>query len=119
MNYDLKKPCANCPFRTDIAPYLTKGRVREIDQALVRGTFACHKTTGVEKDGEITVDSSEMQHCAGALILLEKTGRSSQMMRIVERLGGYDRTKLDMEAPVFGSFSEMVRAQQPRKRRTG
>ena len=56
-------------------------------------------------------------HCAGALILLEKLNLPSQMMRIAERLGMYDRRKLDMLAPVFDSFVAMIKAQPSRGRR--
>jgi hypothetical protein len=34
------------------------------------------------------------------------------MMRIGERLGLYDRRKLDMTAPVYDSFDAMARAQK-------
>jgi len=50
-------------------------------------------------------------HCAGALILLEKLEQPSQMMRIAERLRMYDARQLDMDAPVFESFEDMVKAQ--------
>lgn len=39
-------------------------------------------------------------HCAGALIFNEKRGYANQMMRISERLGMYDASKLDMKARV-------------------
>jgi hypothetical protein len=42
---------------------------------------------------------------------MEKEGRSSQMMRIAERLGMYDHTKLDMDAPIYDSFDDMIDAQ--------
>jgi hypothetical protein len=107
------RPCALCPFRTDVPAYLTRSRVREIERSLVRAEFPCHETTGVKgqkpKDGEA--------HCAGALILLEKLERPSQMMRIAERLGIYDRSQLAMDAPIFETFDEMVAAQEPRRRR--
>lgn len=113
--YALTRPCALCPFRTDVKPYLTPRRVREIEVGLARGEFPCHETTGA-KDGEVeSVPESAHAHCAGALILLEKLERPSQMMRISERLGLYDRTRLDMDAPVFDSFEEMIDA-QPRRR---
>lgn len=102
--YGLTKPCANCPFRSDGSGVrLTRGRTIEIERALVRSSFHCHKTTGPRHD-----DMSNTQHCAGALILLEKLERPSQMMRIAERLGMYDRRKLDMGAPVVDSFEEMM-----------
>lgn len=117
MSYKLTRPCAKCPFRTDIQPYLTAARVSEIEQSLERGEFSCHET--LEEDcwhdddegNETYSPSGEEEHCAGALILLEKLGRPSQMMRISERLRMYDRRRLDMNAPVFDSFEEMEAAQ--------
>lgn len=106
--YGLTRPCDNCPFRNDgHGVRLTVGRVREIENSLLRSEFPCHKTTNVEKGG---LDMSNATHCAGALILLEKLHRPSQMMRIAERLGMYDRSRLDMNAPVFDSFTDMKRA---------
>jgi hypothetical protein len=48
-------------------------------------------------------------HCAGALIFLEKLDSPHQMMRICERIGYYDRTKLDMTAPVVEKPSDCRR----------
>lgn len=110
MKFDLTAPCGNCPFRTDITFYLRAERVDEICEALVvdQRTFSCHKTTEHGcRDGDGHVGPKE-QHCAGALIMLEKMDRPNQMMRIMERLGGYDRTKLAMAAPVFDSGSDMI-----------
>ena len=107
-------PCADCPFRNDRPGYLTRARVRDMERGLDRGEFPCHKTTvpEVEGDGEgARVATADSLHCAGALILMEKLERSSQMMRIAERLGMYDASKLDMDAPVYDSFDEMIEAQ--------
>lgn len=103
-------PCPKCPFRADIPGYLTKSRVREIARSLERAEFPCHQTT---KQGD-RVETGKEIHCAGALILLEKLEQPSQMMRIAERLGMYDARKLDMEAPVFDSFEDMIAAQRRR-----
>jgi hypothetical protein len=113
--YAMTTPCAHCPFRNDIKPYLTRSRVREIERSLVLAEFPCHKSTTFDDEGEATRTGDEI-HCAGALILLEKLERPSQMMRISERLGMYDRRKIDMGAPVFDSFANMAAA-QPRDRR--
>lgn len=113
MKYNRTAPCSNCPFRSDKAFPLRPGRVREIETALDRGEFHCHKTGGEEN--EATDDS---EHCAGALILLEKLERPSQMMRICERLGFYDRRKLKMNAPVYNNFSEMERGCSTKSRPT-
>jgi hypothetical protein len=116
MKFDLKRPCPACPFRSDVTPYIRAARVKEIERGLVReqGTFACHKTVDYEnedEDGEAEHCPSEgEQHCAGALILLERIGRPNQMMRIAERLGMYDAGALDIEAPVYGSFRAMYQA---------
>jgi hypothetical protein len=98
MKYDLATPCNLCPFRNDakrlpVHPSVLAG--------MASGEFCCHKT-GVANDetGEIE-PTDESQHCAGALIFLEKIEQPHQMMRICERLGLYDRTKLKMDAPVI------------------
>lgn len=100
MNYDLTKPCPECPF-------LKKFRRRYREQRLAEfasGEFPCHKTAAVvEADDECGSEYREQpgsQHCAGALIYNEKRDRPHQMMRICERLGFYDRRKLDMNAEV-------------------
>ncbi|HEX5095208.1 MAG TPA: hypothetical protein VFX21_04315, partial [Acidimicrobiia bacterium] len=78
-----------------------------------QATFACHKTTvAVEmEDGEeeMTV-TDKSEHCAGAMIMLEHMGRPNQMMRIAERLGFYEPTKLDMAAPVYKHGRDFIRA---------
>ncbi len=117
MKYEKTTPCENCPFRSDVRPYLKKARVLEIERGLVRGDFPCHKTTvpteGEDGEGDLRATENS-QHCAGALIILEKMERPSQMMRICERLGLYDARKLNMAAPVYDSFRQMVNAQGKR-----
>lgn len=116
MNYDRKTPCDNCPFRSDKSFELRPGRVREIERSLVRGEFPCHKTTTYDGDGDLHA-TDKSQHCAGALILLEKLNQPSQMMRISERVGMYDRRKLDMKAPVYRNFREMEAGCQMKKQK--
>lgn len=114
MHYKLTKPCSNCPFRSDIKPYLRSERVHEIADSLVRGQFPCHKTLNYDRTHEECEEPEETEntgHCAGALILLEKLEQPSQMMRICERIGVYDARKLDMDAPVYDSFEDMADAQ--------
>ncbi len=110
MKYDKTTPCDNCPFRSDKPFHLSRGRVREIQAGLVRGGFPCHKTTVPceDEDGSANLRATDKsQHCAGALILLEKLETPSQMMRICERIGLYDATKLNMAAPVYDSWGAM------------
>lgn len=114
MRFELRRPCASCPFRTDIVPFLHAARAREIAKALVHHTFTCHNTTIDHEDEEtgesMRIDGPDAQHCAGALIMLEHVNAPSQMMRIAERLGLYDRTKLDMSSPVYTTPAAFVAA---------
>lgn len=107
MKFDLKQPCGNCPFRSDIPFHLP--RAGSIIKGITEGdkTFACHKTTIDTGDGELT-DGRDSQHCAGALIFLEQQNRPNQMMRIAERLGMYNPTKLSKAVPVYKSRKAMV-----------
>ena len=110
MKFDLIHPCANCPFRSDIAFYLHRARKQEIANGLLRDqTFTCHKT--VDYSDDEPRDTSSSQHCAGALIILERLERPNQMMRIAERLGLYDRRRLDMNAPVYPDFDAWIRSE--------
>lgn len=95
MQYTMKKPCADCPFLAKHKHGYTMQRLRQFSS----GEFPCHKTAE-ENDEGVFKAISESVHCAGALIFLEKRDQPSQMMRICERLGMYDRTQLDMTAKV-------------------
>lgn len=110
--YRLVTPCPNCPFRSDIDQFITPGRVREIEHGLIRGEFHCHKTLDYDhaNDDEDPAITDSSAHCAGALILLERLGTPSQMMRIAERFNMYDHRRLDMDAPVYHTFDEMYNA---------
>lgn len=96
MQYTMTAPCDECPFT---APSdFTLERLEE----LASGEFPCHKACKVE-GGKFQPRNDKTPHCAGALIFLEKQDRPHQMMRICERLGFYDLTKLDMTAAVVES----------------
>lgn len=95
MNYNLRTPCKECPF--------LEGSGFEIDrlEEFASGEFPCHKACDCNDDGEFVQKAKDKTpHCAGALIYLEKQERPHQMMRICERIGVYDRTKLNMKAKV-------------------
>ena len=118
MHFSMKKPCDSCPFRSDITFPLHPRRTQEIlDGILIHDqTFACHKTLGDHEDDGEYVHMGDEQHCAGAMIMAERLNRPNQLMRIMERLGVYDRTKLDMDAPVFASPTSMIRRMQSLQR---
>lgn len=116
MNYNLTSPCDLCPFRND------SGRLYvdpEVLEGMAGGEFCCHKTGEVVEDEEGGSEfrpTEKSQHCAGALIFLEKIGQPHQMMRICERIGMYDARKLNMNAPVFSSFDEVANTPSVPKR---
>jgi len=105
MKYELKTPCSNCPFRSDVKPYIHPERVEEI----IGQEFSCHKTTTCKEQDN---NHPAAQHCAGSLILHEKMDQPHQMMRICERIGLYDRTKLNMDAPVYDDAEAMIEAHE-------
>lgn len=76
MNFDLKKPCKNCPFakaETRIK-FRCRERAEEIAEQAYRSGFPCHLSAEYqesEDDGGVGdggyVFGAETQHCAGAL----------------------------------------------------
>lgn len=126
MKMTLTRPCGNCPFRTDVTPYIRGARAVEIADAITRrqGTFSCHKTVNHNDDegdeGDEAagnhIPTAEEQHCAGALIMLEHMEQPNQLMRIYERLRAYDRTKLDMTSPVYTTARAFITAHRRRDR---
>lgn len=96
MKFDLKTPCKDCPFikGSSTNTTLPDERLDQIVSDIRHGmSFTCHKT--LEKP------SCEQQHCAGAMIFLEREERPNQMMRIAERVRSYDYTKLNMDADII------------------
>ena len=107
--FKLRKPCPKCPFRTDVAPYLHGARAVEIARSLAEGAvFWCHQTTVEDGDEGDLTSGPDSQFCAGALIVLEHEAAPNQAMRIGERLGLYDPTKLDMRAPVHRRLADFA-----------
>jgi hypothetical protein len=98
VNYTMTSPCPECPF---LKKNLKSYGMRRL-KGYASGEFPCHKTAECYEDDEVSVfrATKDSLHCAGALIFLEKRDAPHQMMRICERLGMYDRTKLDMKASV-------------------
>lgn len=100
MNYTLTTPCGDCPFLEKHKHGYTMKRL----QQFASGEFPCHKQCDIDEDGEgegfVEKPGDKTAHCAGALLFLEKRNAPHQMMRICERIGMYDRSKLNMKAKV-------------------
>lgn len=94
FKFDLKRPCPECPFRSDKEFYLRPGRRAQIWEDLTRNdkTFTCH----------LTLEAKDRSHCAGALIAMEKAGKTSWnfLLRLAMEAGIYNPSEMDMNAPV-------------------
>lgn len=96
MKYTKTNPCEDCPFLNKMQKGFTLRRLNEFAQ----GSFPCHKTATLDDEEDEYTQNDKSVHCAGVLIFLEKRNKPNQMMRISERLGMYDYTKLNMKADV-------------------
>lgn len=110
--FTLTSPCKKCPFRTDSDAYLRPERYSEIASSLNQGSdFVCHQTIDYNDDDEGESQASigsRSQMCAGAMATLEKQNTPTQSMRVAERMGLYDASKLE-DAPVYDSLAEWVK----------
>jgi hypothetical protein len=76
-----KKPCAHCPFRRDVRPFLRPERGEDLAYSAENpyNDFPCHKTTVEDEDsdeGDMLVVESTLT-CAGFLSMqIEWGGRS-------------------------------------------
>lgn len=117
--YSMVRPCDACPFGT--GPKAVRGlgtaRAEGIRNALLSGqSFHCHKTVKHDDDGEAIPHKGEKE-CAGAMILLERIERPNQMMRVAERIGMYDMTKLEIDYEgMVKDFDEFVESQSNPRR---
>lgn len=109
MNYSMTEPCDACPFLKG-SGFTWRSLIEHAS-----GEFACHKTCKLDDESGTFEPQQKSLHCAGALIFLEKQDAPHQMMRICERLGHYDRRKLNMDAPVVGTPSECRRPRGTKK----
>ena len=108
--YTLKSPCKDCPFRSDVARYLSPERAQEImRESYEDSNFYCHKTVDYSDDSDGRI-AEKSRVCAGFLVTMEKEGRANQPTRIAERIGLYDRAEMDMDAPTYDSMQEWVRS---------
>lgn len=104
MNYDMAEPCDECPFAEGSG--FTVARLSQFASS----EFPCHKACKVNEQGNFVPRNSKTPHCAGALIFNEKRSQPHQMMRICERIGKYDRTKLDLSVKLVGDGGTGARA---------
>lgn len=110
VRFDLRTPCADCPFRRGVPAHQGVAKaLPEYASQIEMATFAhtCHKTDP-RSDGFKPTYTGPVQHCAGALIMCEKSGLTQVGPAEAWREGRYDPTKLDLAADVY-TFPELVR----------
>ena len=110
--FEMKRPCAECPFLKSGGVRLTAGRVREVAGNFLTepgAMFPCHKT--VDSDDTQWARHAGWQMCAGGLLFAEKVRptRPVTMIQLAERMGLYDRTQLHGAELVFDSLAEMAK----------
>jgi len=106
--FDLRKPCANCPFRNDSkAIDLQPGRREQIIEDLLSGkqtTFHCHKTVyredGRNHDEDGNYVPADVCQCPGAMAVARKFGRDTVMVQVATRLGAIPHDHYDDALPL-------------------
>jgi len=86
LNFDLKRPCANCPFRKVGAIDLHPDRLPSIVDGLLRDDrswFICHKTSRLRP-------VARRSQCVGSMVYLLKLDAPSVSMRMAAALGMLD-----------------------------
>lgn len=91
------RPCAKCPWLIKYfgpGDFLRPGRRLEILRGIEHGgEFPCHETTEFDDDTGEAIHTNSERCCAGLAVLLLREERSSQMMRIAERIGAFNPEK--------------------------
>jgi len=122
MEFNLKRPCKNCPYRKDCPPgWLGATRATELAKDVILGDkpFPCHKTVNYEawQDAEeeagepleYSYDGKE-QFCAGALIMEKKYNQGGNLsIRIARMFGRFKYENLKGEDLVFDSTAKFIR----------
>jgi len=113
LGYDLKGPCADCPFRKDAKFHAgvfkdLKNLVYHIDMGDVIHT--CHKTDPMSDSPEGQKYKGKLQHCGGLLSMMAKDVEimgHPQAQAWSE--GRWRAEQQDTKAPVFESFVKMIK----------
>ena len=117
--YDMVRPCANCPFRTDETAirFADRERAEEIEESAYRYGFPCH-TTGEyieDDDGYGEQDGFHFgeagQHCIGYIIMCFQNGYDTWPgIGNDEELANRLQQQVDWKAPVFDNIEAFLEA---------
>lgn len=106
MKFDIKRPCAECPFRTDCHPYLRRAPQIAEQMKDDQNWFACHQTTGAMHGKRIRKENQS--HCAGLMGVLWRERRMNVAMRLALVYKMITVEQLEAEQPVFKSLDEFA-----------
>ena len=115
MRFDLKKPCKNCPFRTDKTAIRFSGRERaeEIEESAYRNGFPCHlsaiDTSEEDEERGGYTFGEDTQHCAGYIIMRLNEGDTEWPgIDNDEELGERLAMQMNFKSPVFQSTEDFL-----------
>ena len=100
------RPCSTCPFLKGGKGlrHLGKDRADEIkDNLLDDKAFTCHNDNDVA--------AGYRAQCAGAMLILQKLGRSNLPMRMIKHWNLMDLDRLRGSSEVFDNFDDWVEVQ--------
>ena len=117
IQFDLKTPCKNCPFRNDATRlvFACEDRAKRIEEGAYRAGFPCHLSAKHVEQTEFRdsafVFGEKTQHCAGYIIMQLKMGNGA-WPGIGNDEDLYDRLcdQVDFGAPVFDTEEEFFDA---------
>lgn len=124
--YDMIRPCARCPFRSDDGAirFANRERAEEIEESAYRFGFPCHTTAELveQDDHPLNQDGfyfgNNTQHCIGYIIMCFKNGYDTwpgieNDEDLAEKLQG----QVDWQAPVFDGAEDFFEANSRRPAR--
>ncbi|WP_372493301.1 DUF6283 family protein [Gordonia alkaliphila] len=106
--FSLRRPCGNCPFRTDVEFPLTRA-ASIADELRKKNVFLCHKTVDYSGDDGGNQDRARM--CAGARATAANDGIIVAAEQVATRLG-LPVPDTDPDLPVYDSLENWVESKR-------
>lgn len=106
MKFEIKRPCADCPFRTDCNPFLRRAPEIRRQMRDDHFWFACHETTGAK--GGRRVKPANQSHCAGLMGVLWRERNPNIAMRMALAFKLITIEQLESISQVFNNLDEFV-----------
>lgn len=105
--FNLKSPCANCPFRVGYGSSFRLSKSR-LDEIYTAPAFQCHKTLKYNDEG-LSSAGNKPQQCAGLMAVLNQERSPNTIMRLAVHTGHLDLQALDTRE-TYRSWLDVTRA---------